>query len=204
MDGAYEITQDPITNAQYCVWLRSLPDAERALHYCRLMELHFFGGITSECLPKPGFANKPVVFVSWYDAKAFAESLGCRLPTVAEWRKAAAWSPKLCRHFVYCHGSDERPTQRDVNYYDFETGWALPAPHLADVDWYRPSGSFGLRGMAGNVAEWCADESRHWQPALGGSVFRPSEFCRVDAGEADVPTRRLSTFGFRIVRDVAQ
>lgn len=198
----YEIQECPVTNAEYAAWLRGLSGEVAASHYCRLMELHFFGGIRSDFSCKQGFDRKPVVFVNWYDARAYAKSQGGRLPTVAEWKKAAAWLPDKDRYATWCTGLDDPPSQTTVNYYDFEEGWALPSPHLADVDWYQSSGSYGCRGMAGNVGEWCEEKNSEWQPALGGSLFRPLDFCRVNAGEADHPSKRLSTFGFRLVREV--
>lgn len=198
----YAIGRDPVTNEMYATWLKSLPAADAARYYCRLMATHFFGGILEDFTCKQGFAQKPVVFVSWYDALAYGASVGGRLPTTQEWRKAAAWLPHEQRYATWCTGCDAPPTQTAANFYDFTNGWALPQPHLADVDWYHPSGAYGCRGMAGNVGEWCVDEEKEWQPALGGSVFRPVEFCRTHSGEADRPDKRLSTFGFRLVRTV--
>lgn len=204
----YEIMRDPVTNAEYCAWLNGIPQSEAVAHYTKLMAEHFFGGIEETdgresvlYRPKSGFENKPVVFASWHDAKAYGKWAGGRLPTEIEWRKAAAWMPDEHRFATWCTGCDVEPTQRDVNFYDFEDGWALPSPHLADVNWHKPSGAYGCRGMAGNVAEWCVGESTGWQPALGGSLFRPKEFMLCSAGEADHPTKRLSTFGFRLVRE---
>ena len=192
------IEKYPVTNAEYAAFLQ----AAGAQHYCRLMEDHFFGGIMKDFSVKPGFEKKPVVFVSWYDACAYAEWASGRLPTADEWLKAAAWLPEKNRLAKYCTGSDVKPRQTEVNYYDFKNGWALPVPHLADVDWYQPSGPNKLCGMAGNVGEWVDSETGGgWKRALGGSLFRPVEFCRTDAGEADHPSKRLSTFGFRICRD---
>lgn len=225
------IAKYPVTNAEYSAYLRTLSSADSARHYCRLMEDHFFGGIMKDFSVKPGFEKKPVVFVSWYDAVAYAKWAGGRLPTAQEWLKAAAWLPEKNRLATYCTGSDEKPKQlrgkcegcdgcekcergegcercegrggfNFAVFYDRVKGWALPAPHLADVDWYQPSGPNGLCGMAGNVGEWVDSETgTGWKRALGGSLFRPVEFCRTDAGEADHPSKRLSTFGFRICRD---
>ena len=200
---AYEIMRDPVTNAQYGEFLNALPSEEAAKRYCPLMEQHFFGGIMHDYTPKPGFENRPVVFVSWLDAQAFGAWAGGRLPTTEEWKKAAAWLPDQKRYAVFCTGRDEPPTQQEAIFYDDENGWALPAPHLADVDWYKPSGTYGLRGMAGNVGEWVDGEAANgWKLTMGGSLFRPVEQTRLDAVEGDRKDKRLSTFGFRLVRTV--
>ena len=212
----FEIAKYPVTNAQYAEYLRAIDPTEAAKRYCQLMEEHFFGGIMKDYSPKPGFEKKPVVFVSWYDAQAFAKWVGGRLPSAAEWRKAAAWLPAENRFAKYCTGSDIPPMQlsqpdsrtieqsnNSSNFYDDDNGWALPAPHLADVDWYVPSGCYGVYGMAGNVAEWVDSEMGNgWKLALGGSLFRPVEQTRMDAQEGDAPEKRLSTFGFRLARSV--
>lgn len=195
----YEIMKYPVTNAQYCEWLRN----GREDHYCKLMEAHFFGGIKSDLTVKEGFEKKPVVFVNWFDAQEFGKSAGGRLPTAEEWRKAAAWLPQENRFAEWVTGLDKAPTQHDVIYYDYDNGWALPAPHLADVDWYRPSGAYGCCGMAGNVGEWVDAEMKNgWKYALGGSLFRPIDLLRLNSVEGDHPSKRLSTFGFRLVRKV--
>lgn len=100
----------------------------------------------------------PVVHISWHDAAAYAAWAGKRLPTEAQWERAARAG--LC-DADYPWGSEARPAGRyEANYYQ---GW-YPEDDLA-VDGYAgpaPVGSylpnaFGLFDMAGNVAEWCAD-----------------------------------------------
>lgn len=205
---AFEIVKDPVTNGEYCEFLNALSTEDARTRYCRLMADHFFGGILAgeRYMPKPGFENKPVVFVSWEDAKAYAAWAGARLPSAAEWRKAAAWLPEKGRHARYLTGWDDQPSQspqkpNSANFYDPVEGWALSAPHLADVDVYPPCGTYGVRGMAGNVGEWVEDAMPNgWRYALGGSLFRPVEQTLTTATEGDHPSKRLSTFGFRLAR----
>lgn len=206
----FSIMRTPVTNAQYCAYLNSLPESEAHTRYSPMMAQHFWGGIIQEGAtyrPKSSFAEKPVVFVSWHDARAFATWAGGRLPTVGEWKKAAAWRPTEDRFARYCTGFDEPPTQdpskaNAANFYDDANGWALPQPHLADVSLYKSHGPYGTLGMGGNVAEWVdGDMPNGWKLALGGSLFRPVEQLLLSSAEGDHPAKRLSTFGFRLVKD---
>lgn len=206
----FSIMRTPVTNAQYCAYLNSLPRPEARARYCPMMAQHFWGGVLHEggtYRHKPAFAEKPVVFVSWHDAQAFAAWAGGRLPTADEWRKAAAWRCSESRFAKYCTGFDEPPSQdsaqkNSANFYDDANGWALPQPHLADVARYASPGPYGTLGMGGNVAEWVDGAMPNgWKFALGGSLFRPVEQILLSAAEGDHPAKRLSTFGFRLARD---
>jgi formylglycine-generating enzyme required for sulfatase activity len=108
-----------------------------------------------------GFEDHPVVQVSWYDAQAFCEWASKRLPTEAEWEKAARGSDG--RDFPWGHEFD--PNR--VNYCDRD---CVDLPQHKDntaSDGFRrtsPVGSFpngaspyGALDMAGNVWEWTTD-----------------------------------------------
>jgi formylglycine-generating enzyme required for sulfatase activity len=94
--------------------------------------------------PEPSKLNLPVTGVSWDDAAAYCQSLGKRLPTEAEWERAARG---LIQGAPYPWG-DRPPTKKDARYDTVEG----PAP----VGQFPPNG-FGLYDIVGNVWEWTND-----------------------------------------------
>ncbi len=127
-----------------------------------------------------GQADYPVGGVSWYEAAAYAESVGKSLPVISQWFLAA---PSSVARFVI-PGSNFS---------------AAPVP----VGKYKGVGPWGTYDMAGNVAEWCWNETGHGGSRYllgGGWNTASSEY--FEPGELP-PFDRIANSGFRCVRNSA-
>jgi formylglycine-generating enzyme required for sulfatase activity len=93
------------------------------------------------------FPNRPVVGVSWFEAAAYCSWKGGRLPSEAEWERAAR-GPRGSRY----PWGDEPPLDASRANYGMHVG------HLTPAGLYRKGNtSEGLCDMLGNIWEWCAD-----------------------------------------------
>lgn len=192
--AAFEIARTPVTNAQY---------REFALATGHALPGHWLRGEFPV-----GQADHPVTHVDWYDANVFARWMGARLPTEAEWEKAA-------------RGDDGRMFPWGNENADAEHAhFAQPVKDSGTrsvFDYPRGASPYGVLDMAGNVWEWVSsiykpypydprdgreDASSGAERVLrGGSIYSGDpRFLRCATRSSSYPTRRRDHIGFRVAR----
>jgi hypothetical protein len=137
--------------------------------------------------------NRPVTGVSWYEAAAYCAWVGARLPSDAEWERAACGIEGR----TYPWGK-ERPDEKRAN---FESSVGGPTP----VGLY-PAGATpeGVADMAGNVWEWVEDRyhAQVVRVLRGGSFNYDSSHLRAAHRDWNFPGYRSPVIGFRCAREV--
>lgn len=153
-------------------------------------------------------ADHPVVHVNHEEASAYARWAGGRLPTEAEWEKAARGGLDQAR---YAWGDELEPAgQHRCNIWQ----GTFPLHNTIDDGWLgtSPVGSFppnpfGLVDVAGNVWEWTADwfdDTRRQVAIRGGSYLCHESYCnryRVGARSSNTPDTTTGNIGFRVAFD---
>ena len=143
---AFYMDKYEVTNAQYAAFLNAKgKHAEAGRKWLDIGDgserIEYVAGVYRA---KGGYENHPVVEVSWYGAVAYSKWKGKRLPTEAEWEKAARGNLSGLK-YPWGNSID----RNKANY-----------GHIGDttaVGKYAANG-YGLYDMAGNVWEWCLDE----------------------------------------------
>jgi len=139
-----------------------------------------------------GAADHPVNGVSWYEASAYCQWKGKKLPSVTQWWRAALGEGD----HPYPWGDDSETLRHRAN---FEAVGTMEAESL-------PLGlsQFGVYEMAGNVREWlrAEDAAPGMAPSIGGSWQDPEYTFSVEWREALPQGLANETTGFRCVRQI--
>jgi formylglycine-generating enzyme required for sulfatase activity len=204
LEKGFLIDKYPVTNAEFCEFLNSGGNRfEGGLEWinlrgmlwnerCRIQSKEGWFEVES------GYEEYPVIFVSWYGARAYAEWRGKRLPKEQEWEKAARGIDG--RIYPWGNEFDEKL----CNIYEStksQMGKIMP------VNQYPEGVSpFGCFDMVGNIWEWTDswDESSLYRVKRGGSWvdFNFRGLFRGAYPFRDYPGFGLSLKGFRCVRDL--
>ncbi len=158
--------------------------------------------------------DEPVVNVSYYEADAYSRWAGKRLPTEAEWEKAASWNEKLQMKTIYPWGDQPQPTADHANLLESY----LWGPSKVG-SYPKGKSHYGCHQMLGDVWEWTSSEyvlypgfqskfpeyTDKWavnQKVLRGGCFAtPAKQIRNSYRNYFKPHERILFAGFRCAQD---
>ena len=204
--GRFEIDRDEASLGEYLSWLQRhqhpLPDEVGKL----IEHMTVVHAARPETL-----ARWPALYVTWAEASAFCLAQGKRLPTEAEWEKAARGE----RGLLFPWGQ-QPPAPEFANFGQYHVH---EIPIVAFVDHGEEGRSpYGLHHMAGNAAEWVNDwfgidyyatmpdrdphgpASGRYKVVRGGSWKSEPVLLRTATRGGASPDRRAATIGFRCAR----
>jgi gamma-glutamyl hercynylcysteine S-oxide synthase len=203
---AFAIDRDEVSLAEYLTFLQGqhqLPPEE--------LQRLIWHVITVHLLPDYILATWPALFVTWSEADELCRSRGKRLPTEAEWEKAARGTDGR----LFPWGSNAPALGLAV----FGQHHVHEIPIVAAVNSGEEGQSpFGARHMAGNIAEWVQDwfgsdsyvtmpernprgpAAGRYKSVRGGSWRSNPSLLRTATRNGAVPDQRSPTIGFRCAK----
>jgi len=139
----------PVTNAEFLEFVRENPHWRRS-QVTRLFAdeqylQHWVGDLEIGSKPEDA-GRRPVTFVSWFAAKAYAAWKGCRLPNTAEWELAAGAG------FSNADGTNDGEFRRFVNHW-----YSIPSPTSPSPVEAGRANFFGIHDLHGLIWEWTSD-----------------------------------------------
>jgi len=210
----YCIGRCPVTNADYQLFIENTPEHPVPYSPMRFAQRYNWDRQT-RTFPR-GLEDHPAVLLTWQDALAYCQWLGkvtgyhCRLPTEAEWEKAACWDPATGQARLYPWGD-----KFDEDRCNVDAHGALRL-ESSPVGQYSPAGDspYGLEDAAGNVWEWTsslyqpypydAHDGRENPGSKGNRVVRGGAYdegpllARCAWRNGVRPNLRLANVGFRV------
>ncbi|MBI2302835.1 MAG: SUMF1/EgtB/PvdO family nonheme iron enzyme [Armatimonadetes bacterium] len=220
---AFYIDLYPVTNTAYRVFLdymtatddhsqcypaEHLSSVTRELNHTPRLWARGVRGFSQDRLERFGAAELPVVSVTWYDAYAYAAWSGRRLPTEAQWEKAA-------------RGHDGQTFPWGDRWDETRLNCGLRCNGTTQVHAYPQGASpYGVFDMLGNVWEWCLDRydrrgyvnGPHRNPAgpsdgidrvcRGGAWNYVRDYATATTRHAFGPSEAYEFVGFRTVLPV--
>ena len=168
---AFELDRTPVTNGQFLAFVAAHPEWRRDRVAPVFAESGYLAHWQSpDALGPNVLPDEPVVNVSWFGARAYCGARGMRLPTEAEWERAAAASRDRA------DGSSDPAWRVELlALYTRPSPSRLPAVASSAPDFW------GIYDLHGLIWEWVSDFSAS-AAALGGS--NDLRFCGAGGGEA--------------------
>ena len=195
---AFYIDVHEVTNAQYKKFIDENPQWRKSRALTAIVDENYLSGWNGNIYPN-GKADHPVVNVSWFAAKAYAEWSGKQLPTEPQWERAARGT-LACKEYPW---GDADPHNR-ANYERYTSEANFRNPPTKKVGSYAPN-TYGLYDMAGNVEEWCleklnVDDIRNrYHRIRGGSWLSSAKDIQIAARSQHPVNDGMGTLGFRCV-----